>query len=111
MLDKVKSWWSDDGEWFCMLVNDGVNQSTVSLTPEEAASLSQSAGASPAVKRAKDFFWQKADQYDREKLQATYNDLLALQDQTDKIPLTQALDAVGFALAALTSPVSSNNQP
>lgn len=57
---------------------------------------------SPAVERAKDFFWQKADQYDREKLQATYNDLLALQDQTDQVPLATALDAVGGALAALS---------
>ncbi len=36
-----------------------------------------------------------------EKLQATYNDLLALQDQTDQVPLATALDAVGAALAAL----------
>lgn len=33
-------------------------------------------------------------------LQATYNDLLALQDQTDQVPLTVALDAVGAALHA-----------
>ena len=34
-------------------------------------------------------------------LQATYNDLLALQDQTDQVPLTTALDAVGAALRSL----------
>jgi hypothetical protein len=37
----------------------------------------------------------------REKLQAYYNDLLALQDQTDQVPLTMALDAVGLALELL----------
>ena len=38
---------------------------------------------------------------DREKLQAVYNDLLALQDQTDQLPLAKALDAVGLALSLL----------
>jgi hypothetical protein len=83
----------------------------VGITPQMAGDLTKAvlilekaidATASPAVERAKDFFWQKADQYDREKLQATYNDLLALQDQTDQIPLATALDAVGAALAALS---------
>jgi hypothetical protein len=36
-------------------------------------------------------------------LQATYNDLLALQDQTDHVPLTTALDAVGAAIHALNA--------
>ena len=50
MTEKVKSWWSGDGQWFCMLVNDGVNQATVSLTPEEAVILSKAAdeSATPA---------------------------------------------------------------
>jgi hypothetical protein len=83
----------------------------VGITPQMAGDLTKAvlilekaidATASPAVERAKDFFWQKADQYDREKLQATYNDLLALQDQTDQIPLATALDAVGAALAAVS---------
>jgi hypothetical protein len=43
MTEKVKSWWSEDGKWFCMLVNDGVNQATVSLTPEEATALAKDA--------------------------------------------------------------------
>ena len=102
MTEKVKSWWSGDGQWFCMLVNDGVNQATVSLTPEEAVILSKAAdeSATPAVERARKFFWKRAAQYDREKLQATYNDVLAMQDQTDQVPLATALDAVGAALAA-----------
>jgi len=40
MTEKIKSWWSDDGKWFCLLVNDGVNQATVSLTRAEAKALS-----------------------------------------------------------------------
>ncbi len=40
---KIKTWWSDDGKWFCVLVDDGVSKATVSLTPEEAAELRKSA--------------------------------------------------------------------
>lgn len=53
---------------------------------------------SPAVKRAKDFFWQKADQYDHEKLLSIYNDMHELQDRVETIPLSQALDAMDLAL-------------
>lgn len=49
---------------------------------------------------------------DREKLQAFYNDLLALQDHTDQVPLAKALDAVGFALEALSNrPANVNECP
>lgn len=41
MTEKIKSWWSDDGKWFCILANDGVNQATVSLTPEQAEQLAR----------------------------------------------------------------------
>lgn len=44
----------------------------------------------------------------RESLQATYNDLLALQDQTDTVPLATALDAV--ALALRTTPAVTSNE-
>lgn len=36
MTDKIKTWWSKDRKWFCILVNDGISQATVSLTPDEA---------------------------------------------------------------------------
>jgi hypothetical protein len=39
MVDKIKYWWSDDRQWFCILVNDGVSQTTVSLSIEEADAL------------------------------------------------------------------------
>lgn len=53
---------------------------------------------SPAVKRAKDFFWQKADEYDHEKLRSIYSDMHELQDRVETIPLSQALDAMDLAL-------------
>lgn len=43
MAEKIKSWWSEDGKWFCLLVDDGVNKATVSLTPEEAKGLARDA--------------------------------------------------------------------
>lgn len=43
MADKITSWWSEDGKWFCLLVDDGVNKATVSLTPEEAKRLARDA--------------------------------------------------------------------
>ena len=39
----IKYWWSEDKKWFCILVNDGISQATVSLTPEEAGLLSMNA--------------------------------------------------------------------
>lgn len=45
-MEKIKHWWSDDGKWFCIIVNDGsnpgikaVNLATVSLTRAEAKAL------------------------------------------------------------------------
>jgi hypothetical protein len=39
----IKYWWSDDLQWFCILTDDGVSQTTVSLTREEAEALSAEA--------------------------------------------------------------------
>ena len=39
MTEKIKYWWSDDRQWFCILANDGVSQTTVSLTVEEAEAM------------------------------------------------------------------------
>lgn len=38
-LEKYKVWRSAEGEWVCILVNDGVTTSTLSLTKTEAADL------------------------------------------------------------------------
>lgn len=48
--DKIKYWWSGDREWFCILVNDGISQATVSLTVQEAESLIEAAFAGLAPK-------------------------------------------------------------
>ena len=37
--EKIKYWWSEDRQWFCILVNDGTTQTTISLTVEEAEAL------------------------------------------------------------------------
>jgi hypothetical protein len=52
----IKYWWSDDFQWFCILMDDGVNKTTVSLTREEAADLSMEADPSFAdlLKRGRD---------------------------------------------------------
>jgi hypothetical protein len=43
MSEKIKYWWSEDRKWFCILLDDGINKATVSLTPEEASLLSMNA--------------------------------------------------------------------
>lgn len=40
------------------------------------------------------------------ELRAHYNDLLAMQDQSETVPLSKALDAVGLALELLSVPPS-----
>lgn len=40
---KIKYWWSDDFQWFCILADDGTCQTTVSLSREEAKELSSEA--------------------------------------------------------------------
>lgn len=42
-MKKIQTWWSDDGKWFCILVDDGVSKSTISLTPDEAKALARDA--------------------------------------------------------------------
>jgi hypothetical protein len=51
---KIKYWWSEDRKWFCVLVDDGVNQATVSLTPEEAGLLSMHAVLDDKQRAARD---------------------------------------------------------
>lgn len=36
----IKYWWSDDLQWFCILVDDGNGKATVSLPREQAKDLS-----------------------------------------------------------------------
>ena len=39
MNEKIKYWWSEDRQWFCIKVNDGTCEATVSLSIEEAEAL------------------------------------------------------------------------
>lgn len=39
MTDKIKYWWSEDRQFFCILVDDGTAQATVSLNVAEAEGL------------------------------------------------------------------------
>lgn len=39
MSEKIKYWWSEDRQFFCILVNDGTDQATVSLSIPEAEAL------------------------------------------------------------------------
>lgn len=39
----IKYWWSDDLQWFCILVDDGTSQATISLNREQAGELSMEA--------------------------------------------------------------------
>lgn len=55
---KIKYWWSADRQWFCILTDDGNAQSTVSLTPEEAALLS--GAAEPPITNL-DLAWEKVN--------------------------------------------------
>lgn len=55
MERKVKSWWSEDGQWFCMAVNNGVSVSTVSLTPDEAHELSRQIVVDDPLAENRDF--------------------------------------------------------
>lgn len=42
-FQKLKAWWSEDKNWFVLLVDDGTNQTTISLSVEDASLLSMSA--------------------------------------------------------------------
>ncbi len=37
--EKIKYWWSEDRQFFCVKVNDGTCEATVSLNVEEAEAL------------------------------------------------------------------------
>lgn len=56
LMSNLKYWWSDDLAWFCILTDDGLAQTTVSLTPEEAGLLS--AAAEPKITNL-DIAWEQ----------------------------------------------------
>lgn len=60
---------------------------------------------SPAVARAKDYFWQKANEYEKagriDEIRAFYNDLIELQQRTDVVPISKVLDTLDTVLQLL----------
>jgi len=60
MSEKIKYWWSEDRQFFCILVNDGAAQATVSLDRDEALLLSLFADPpTPESERIEDEAWQR----------------------------------------------------
>jgi hypothetical protein len=60
MSDKIKYWWSEDRQFFCILVNDGVSQATVSLTVEEAETLMSEVMQTPSFLALQDEAFSRA---------------------------------------------------
>jgi len=38
-MSELSCWWTNDREWFCILVRDATGEATVSLTPLQARQL------------------------------------------------------------------------
>lgn len=60
MADKIKYWWSEDRQFFCILVNDGTNQATVSLTVKEAEALMGEVMQTPSFLKLQDAAFTRA---------------------------------------------------
>lgn len=62
MNEKIKYWWSEDRQWFCILVNNGINQVTVSLSVEEAEALMGDVMQTPSFLKLQEEAYQRAIQ-------------------------------------------------
>lgn len=60
--DKIKYWWSEDRQFFCILVNDGSVQATVSLTVEEAEALMGEVQQTPGFLALQEEAWKRAQE-------------------------------------------------
>lgn len=60
MSDKIKYWWSEDRQFFCILVNDGTSQATVSLSIEEAEALMGEVMQTPSFLNLQEEAYQRA---------------------------------------------------
>lgn len=57
---KIRYWWSEDRQWFCIETSDGANKTTVSLTRDEALLLSLFAEPpTPESERLEEKGWQQ----------------------------------------------------
>lgn len=62
MPEKIKYWWSEDRKFFCILADDGVSQTTVSLTVEEAEALMGEVQQTPSFLNLQEEAYQRAIQ-------------------------------------------------
>jgi hypothetical protein len=62
MSEKIKYWWSEDRQFFCILVDDGVAKATVSLTVEEAEALMDEVMQTPSFLKLQEQAHQRATQ-------------------------------------------------
>lgn len=60
--EKIKYWWSDDRQWFCLRVNDGTSHATVSLSVEEAEALMGEVMQTPSFLKLQEEAFQRAIQ-------------------------------------------------
>lgn len=60
MNEKIKYWWSEDRQFFCILVNDGISQATVSLSIEETDALMGEVMQTPSFLKLQEDAWQQA---------------------------------------------------
>lgn len=60
--EKIKYWWSEDRQWFCIRVNDGTAQATVSLTVKEAEALMGEVMQTPRFLKLQDDAYRQAIQ-------------------------------------------------
>lgn len=58
--EKIRYWWSEDRQFFCILVNDGTAQATVSLSVEEAEALMGEVQQTPSFLKLQQEAWERA---------------------------------------------------
>lgn len=62
VTEKIKYWWSEDRQFFCILVNDGTAKATVSLSIKEAEALMGEVMQTPGFLKLQEEAWQRARQ-------------------------------------------------
>lgn len=67
MTEKIKYWWSEDRQFFCIIANDGTTQATVSLTVEEAEALLAEVQQTPGFLALQEEAWERAQELMEER--------------------------------------------
>jgi len=60
MREKLKYWWSEDRQFFCILIDDGIAKATVSLSVEEAEALMSEVMQTPSFLALQDEAFSRA---------------------------------------------------